>query len=382
MELHRPIGRTLDRWRIRWPAARPRSASTTCRSLRPALEHAQTRSQAIGFGTAEEARLFVDRLAGSRPPHQPAAGFLKQPAPELLARGRARDRIGAPPEAATAAADLPPATGVGEFDAGAPGSSASTSTPCWPADSPSRCPPAVHAVQHQPGHDRLLARSDARLPSASPNSSHSPSCPARPCASLPLAERDRDQRHRGHRRGRRGRRRAVPRSSRKKGEGTAATSQPSCATGHAAWRGQPCGGPHARCTLKGGARGPGAMRQGEMAHRPRDPASAAAGRPAGGGADVERLRSPRRRPDAGVRGCCARARRPTPRRPATVAAEPPAEPVLSVTAMPPARRTGRDRRRSACRWLSCVPVPAEPVAPMPQQAAHRCLRLSTGRASH
>jgi chemosensory pili system protein ChpA (sensor histidine kinase/response regulator) len=43
------------------------------------------RSQAIGQGTTDEARLFVDVAEEVRRPlHQFAAGFLKEPGPELL----------------------------------------------------------------------------------------------------------------------------------------------------------------------------------------------------------------------------------------------------------------------------------------------------------
>jgi chemosensory pili system protein ChpA (sensor histidine kinase/response regulator) len=51
------------------------------------LEHAQARSLAIGHGTPEEARLFVDVAEEIRRLlHQFAAGFLSEPVPALLAR--------------------------------------------------------------------------------------------------------------------------------------------------------------------------------------------------------------------------------------------------------------------------------------------------------
>ena len=76
--------------------------------LARALEHAQTRSLAIGHGTPEEARLFVDAAEEIRRLlHQFAAGFLKEPAPELLARLAEHEITSAKRlEAATAASEL------------------------------------------------------------------------------------------------------------------------------------------------------------------------------------------------------------------------------------------------------------------------------------
>src|SRR5450755_3101538 len=82
------IGRSARRrfrWPIRSPAARRPWASPTFRIWR-ALEHALARSQVIGHGTDEEARLFVRAAEEIRHLlHQFAAGFLRQPSPELLA---------------------------------------------------------------------------------------------------------------------------------------------------------------------------------------------------------------------------------------------------------------------------------------------------------
>ncbi|MCM5678741.1 Hpt domain-containing protein [Schlegelella sp. S2-27] len=87
MELHRPVGETP----IALAHSLAGSSSTVGFSdlshLARGLEHALMRSQAIGSGSAEEARLFVDVAEEIRRLlHQFAAGFLKEPAPELLER--------------------------------------------------------------------------------------------------------------------------------------------------------------------------------------------------------------------------------------------------------------------------------------------------------
>ncbi|MET0335732.1 MAG: Hpt domain-containing protein, partial [Rhizobacter sp.] len=87
MELHRPIGEV--------PIALAHSLAGNSATvgfadlshLARLLEHALMRSQAIGSGTPEEARLFVDSAEEIRRLlHQFAAGFLKPVAPELLQR--------------------------------------------------------------------------------------------------------------------------------------------------------------------------------------------------------------------------------------------------------------------------------------------------------
>ncbi|TCP09032.1 Hpt domain-containing protein [Caldimonas thermodepolymerans] len=87
MELHRPIGETP----IALAHSLAGSSSTVgfadLSQLARRLEHALMRSQAIGRGTPEEARLFVDVAEEIRRLlHQFAAGFLKEPQPELLER--------------------------------------------------------------------------------------------------------------------------------------------------------------------------------------------------------------------------------------------------------------------------------------------------------
>ncbi len=118
MELHRPIGETPIALAHSLAGSSATVGFNDLSHLARLLEHAQMRSQSIGYGTPEEARLFVDAAEEIRRLlHQFAAGFLKEPAPELLARLAEHELESARRlEAATAAADLPPATGMGELD--------------------------------------------------------------------------------------------------------------------------------------------------------------------------------------------------------------------------------------------------------------------------
>ena len=117
MELHRPIGETPIALAHSLAGSSATVGFNDLSQLARALEHAQMRSQAIGYGTPDEARLFVDGAEEIRRLlHQFAAGFLKEPAPELLARLAEHELESARRlEAATAAADLPPATGLGDL---------------------------------------------------------------------------------------------------------------------------------------------------------------------------------------------------------------------------------------------------------------------------
>src|SRR6185295_16710236 len=76
--------------------------------LARSLEHALARTQVIGHGTDDEARLFVNAAEEIRRLlHQFAAGFLQQPAPELLVRLAEHEVSSAKRlEAATAASEL------------------------------------------------------------------------------------------------------------------------------------------------------------------------------------------------------------------------------------------------------------------------------------
>ncbi|MBX3607925.1 MAG: Hpt domain-containing protein [Piscinibacter sp.] len=118
MELHRPVGETP----IALAHSLAGSSSTVgfkdLSNLARELEHAQMRSQAIGYGTPEEARLFVDVAEEVRRLlHQFAAGFLREPAPELQHRLAQHEVDSARRlEAATAAAELPEPTAPGPLN--------------------------------------------------------------------------------------------------------------------------------------------------------------------------------------------------------------------------------------------------------------------------
>jgi chemosensory pili system protein ChpA (sensor histidine kinase/response regulator) len=109
MELHRPIGETAVALAHSLAGSSATVGFTDLSQLARALEHAEMRSMAIGTGTPEEARLFVDAAEEVRRLlHQFAAGFLKEPAPELMERLAEHElsstrRL----EAAAAAAELP-----------------------------------------------------------------------------------------------------------------------------------------------------------------------------------------------------------------------------------------------------------------------------------
>jgi chemosensory pili system protein ChpA (sensor histidine kinase/response regulator) len=112
MELHRPIGETPVALAHSLAGSSATVGFADLSHLARTLEHAQARSLAIGHGTPDEARLFGDAAEEIRRLlHQFAAGFLKQPLPELLDRLAEHERTSALRlEAATAAAELPPET--------------------------------------------------------------------------------------------------------------------------------------------------------------------------------------------------------------------------------------------------------------------------------
>lgn len=130
MELHRPIGETPIALAHSLAGSSATVGFADLSHLARLLEHAQARSLAIGHGTPEEARLFVDAADEVRRLlHQFAAGFLKEPAPELLERLADHELSSARRlEAAAAAAelqpspepdlapDLPPAASAESFD--------------------------------------------------------------------------------------------------------------------------------------------------------------------------------------------------------------------------------------------------------------------------
>ena len=117
MELHRPIGEAPIALAHSLAGSSATVGFTELSQLARSLEHAQARSLAIGHGTEEEARLFVDAAEDIRRLlHQFAAGFLKVPSPELLARLAEHELSSARRlEAATAAAELPPISEAAAF---------------------------------------------------------------------------------------------------------------------------------------------------------------------------------------------------------------------------------------------------------------------------
>ena len=117
MELHRPIGEIPIALAHSLAGSSATVGFANLSHLARTLEHALTRSQAIGRGTPQEARLFVDAAEEIRRLlHQFAAGFLKDPSVTLLSRLDEHELSSARwLEAVTAAADIPPNTRAGEL---------------------------------------------------------------------------------------------------------------------------------------------------------------------------------------------------------------------------------------------------------------------------
>ena len=87
MELHRPIGEGPIALAHSLAGSSATVGFADLSHLARLLEHAQTRSQALGSGTTADAALFVETADEIRRLlHQFAAGFLREPAAELLAR--------------------------------------------------------------------------------------------------------------------------------------------------------------------------------------------------------------------------------------------------------------------------------------------------------
>jgi len=108
MELHRPIGEVPVALAHSLAGSSATVGFSDLSHLARSLEHALARSQVIGHGTDDEAQLFAHAAEEIRRLlHQFAAGFLKEPAPELLTRLAAHERSSAMRlEAATTAAEL------------------------------------------------------------------------------------------------------------------------------------------------------------------------------------------------------------------------------------------------------------------------------------
>lgn len=87
MELHRPVGETAIALAHSLAGSSATVGFADLSQLSRTLEHALMRTEAIGHGTHDDGRLFVDTAEEIRRLlHQFAAGFLKEPAPELLQR--------------------------------------------------------------------------------------------------------------------------------------------------------------------------------------------------------------------------------------------------------------------------------------------------------
>ncbi|MDH5538207.1 MAG: Hpt domain-containing protein, partial [Rhizobacter sp.] len=112
MELHRPIGEAAIATAHSLAGSSATVGFTDLSDLSRTLEHALTRSEAIGQGTPDEARLFVDCAEEIRRMlHQFAAGFLVSATPSLLSRLAEHEISSARRlEAATAASDMPAST--------------------------------------------------------------------------------------------------------------------------------------------------------------------------------------------------------------------------------------------------------------------------------
>jgi len=87
MELHRPVGESAIALAHSLAGSSATVGFSDLSQLARTLEHALMRTEAIGHGTADEGRLFVDTAEEIRRLlHQFAAGFLKEPPAELLHR--------------------------------------------------------------------------------------------------------------------------------------------------------------------------------------------------------------------------------------------------------------------------------------------------------
>ena len=108
MELHRPVGEVPIALAHSLAGSSATVGFSDLSHLARVLEHALARTQVIGHGTDEEARLFVNAAEEIRRLlHQFAAGFLQQPAPDLLVRLAEHELSSARRlEAVTAASEL------------------------------------------------------------------------------------------------------------------------------------------------------------------------------------------------------------------------------------------------------------------------------------
>ncbi|MEP7101678.1 MAG: Hpt domain-containing protein [Burkholderiales bacterium] len=146
MELHRPIGETPIALAHSLAGSSATVGFADLSQLARSLEHAQARSLAIGRGTPEEARLFVDAAEEIRRLlHQFAAGFLKEPSPELIERLAQHELSSARRlEAAVAAAELTPISEPGALLSRAAAFEEQVPAVVEPMDEPSAEPVVEH----------------------------------------------------------------------------------------------------------------------------------------------------------------------------------------------------------------------------------------------
>ncbi len=355
MELHRPIGEIPIALAHSLAGSSATVGFANLSNLARTLEHALTRSQAIGRGTPQEARLFVDASEEIRRLlHQFAAGFLKDPSVTLLSRLDEHELSSARwLEAVTAAADMPTPSRPGAFDEYAStdrqdsgaisldlsplpdvapaiesaAAAAQSSHPVPAPETPRTASPAVPAAQRDQssGRSKLASQGepdrdedDVRSwfqpsgfmewkPLTYPPSGGAPSAEAKPMVAVqPVAAADD--------------RRQAPRNAAVPGgapdteddidasdavdaelfpifEEEALELLPQLATSLREWIARPSDTSHADAcmrtlhTLKGGARLAGAMRLGELAHRLESRIERILAQPAASTADIEKLES-------------------------------------------------------------------------------------------
>ncbi len=292
MELHRPIGEGPIALAHSLAGSSSTVGFTDLSHLSRQLEHALMRSDAIGHGTAEEARLFVDAAEEIRHLlHQFAAGFLKSVSPELMRRLTDHE--------VSSARRLEEASATSEAQ---PASEESPAADPEPEPAPVDEPPAEAASRPEApvaNSDALAVHVDTSfggLETQPAALGHADFKALTPMASDPV--------------------RTVPvRADALDGEDDidavdavdaelfpifeeeAEELLPQLAAKLREWARRPTdNGPAAACmrtlhTLKGGARLAGAMRLGEMAHRLETLIEHLLAQPAAGAADVEALQA-------------------------------------------------------------------------------------------
>ncbi len=196
MELHRPIGEIPIALAHSLAGSSATVGFANLSNLARTLEHALTRSQAIGRGTPQEARLFVDAAEEIRRLlHQFAAGFLKDPSVTLLSRLDEHELSSARwLEAVTAASDtlsLSRSGGLNDLDTAAKPQMTAPMAPAPieiqrikislpPAPAPAARAPAP-APNPKPSPEEAAspaARGAAPVPSAAPPAVATPESPA------------------------------------------------------------------------------------------------------------------------------------------------------------------------------------------------------------